>query len=463
MPFHIKIKRSQIKKILGVAPDQVNKFIIEYENVKGEKLKKFKTGTQGIHILNVQKLLNVRYSTKEGNQKIDVTAKVQSFTQDYSQLGTLKTVTKHFNQFLHQYISFFCGRCEGIGHHKGVVNQYLRPMKAYRPDMLNKFFNDVEHGFFHGLMAAFMCYMVNEDGKLVQPTKELEQIYMSATLHDFLKANGVEQKEHDRQLKEVYAKLCPETYVHSDPPAKFHHKHLIIADRLELRRYPDYASWVDQRFHNLYKEMKPSTQEMLHMFYNTVRPALQYIYSHRYEPFLRHGTEVAHSSIEPVFPPSNTTYYPIKGHEKVYPVEVDQMPFSSSNKLKAGEGGNKWFNDNQEGHCSNHDGAAQWNLVKGYIAMSDFKKRGVVIDTQARDHLYAKSEISTKEWVFVYQDLDSATVTKDPRFMKAREGVNSHEYLNSLIVKELPVVSQESIFLLSQFIRMFTCRIVVLQ
>ena len=462
--FDIIIKQSQIKPVLGILVENVKKFIIEIEDSKGIKQKKFKSGKSGIKIYSVSKLLSFRYSTLN-NDKFDITNKVLAYLNNNNEnLKNLNDLTSTFNRFMHKYISFFCGRCEGIGHHKGLINQFLRPITHYKPDMLNRFFNDTEHGFFHGLMASFVCFVINEDGKLVEKTSDLEKIFMSATLHDFLKANGVEQKEHDRQLKKIFPKLCEETYVHSDPPSKYNNKHLIIADRLELRRYPDYLEWVDNRFHKLYDKMQDSTRAMLNIFYNNVRPALEYAYKHRNHPFLRHGSELAQTEIEDNFPPTNTTYVKIKGDEKLFPVEIDMVPFCIDNKLKET---NQWHNDNQHGHCSNHDGISQWNVIKGYIAMSEFKKNGIVVDTQTRDHLYAKSNISSKEWIYVYQNLDESldlkTTTRDKRYIESRSGVNPFTYLDMLLNKKHAVVSQESLFLMFQFIRMFTCRIVVLQ
>jgi len=465
--LNLNIKQSQIKEITGVSLKEVKKFIIEYEDSSGKSQKKFKSGKEGIRIQNFKKLLSFRYSSLNG-EKIDITNKIHAYMNIRPHLKTISQLSSLFNKFLHKYISFFCGRCEGIGHHKGLINEYLRPINRYKPDMINRFFGDVEHGFFHGLMAAFICYLINEDEKLIdQKTNSLEKIFMSATLHDFLKANGVEQKEHDIQLKKLFPKLCEETYVHSDPPKKFHNKHLIIADRLELRRYPDYKDWVDQRFYNLYDTMKSSTVDLLNLFYDNFRPALQYIYTHQFQPFLRHGPELEQDKLEDFFPPSNTTYVKTTNLQNLYPIETDLPPFCS-----VGENGEicekkSWYNDNQHGYCSNHDGMAAWNIVKGYIAISNFKKNGVVVNSDQRDHLYAKSQIPIKEWIFIYQNLEKAhnlkKTTQDTSYLKSRKGVNPFAYLDMLINNKNAVASQESIFLMFQFIRMFKCRIVVLQ
>ena len=376
-------------------------------------------------------------------KKIDITNIILkhllcNISSDDKLLNILDKLNEHLKKFFHLYISYFCGRCEGKGHHKGIINNFLQSQSKSSEKMINKFFGDVEHGFFHGLMASFICYIINLDGNLVSKEKNLEQIFISATLHDFLKANGVEQKLHDKELRNVYSNLLEETYVHSDPPDKFSKKHLIVADRLELRRYPDYKNWVDSRFYELYEKMKPETREILNMFYENVRPAMEYLYSNKNDTFIRHGTEVQQEIIENIFPPSKTTYYSLtKKPDNLYPVEIDMVPFCSIINNNIVEG-NKWHKDNQNGHCSNHDGMSQWNIIKGYISNSDFKKSGVLINTNKRDHLFAKSNIRTENWTFLYQNLDKPlnleNVTKDAKYLRSRTGINPFEYL-ILIIK----------------------------
>lgn len=448
--------------------DTLKNIITEYKDSNDIKHKKITESKFSLKIKDFKTLISMRYSTTS-NKKFDVTNKVLLYyhfkdNQDYN---ALQSLSNEFNRFIHVYISYFCGRCEGKGHHKGIINTYLQSTSNYNPKIINNFFNDVEHGFFHGLMASFICYIINKDGKLVNKVKDLEKIFISATLHDFLKANGVEQKSHDKELRRIYPNLEEATYIHSDPPETYWKHHLIVADRLELRRYPDYKSWVDERFHQLYKEMKPETKTMLDMFYTNVRPAMEYLYTHRKETFIRHGTEIKQDNIEENFPPSKTTYYSnSKLDSQLYPIEIDMVPFCSmiNNSLLEG---NKWYNDNQYGYCSNDDGVSQWNLIKGYISNNIFIKHGKIIHSKERDHLFAKSTIATKEWVFLYQNLDKHldldNVSNDVNYLESRKGINPYEYLINLIKNNNKVVSQESVFLLFQFIRMFKCRIVVLQ
>ncbi len=164
-------------------------------------------------------------------------------------------------------------------HNTGEIHQYLSPAQKIKESFYRKYFDDIEHGFFHGLMVSFMCYLINDEPSLVERKNDLHQIFASATLHDFLKPNGVPQKEHDVKLRNYYDKLCEETYSHSNPPESDQNKHLIIADRLELRRYSDYKDWVDQRFFELYKIMSPELNKKLQLFYTAKRGSLELHYN----------------------------------------------------------------------------------------------------------------------------------------------------------------------------------------
>jgi len=464
MLFTIEIDKGDYTMLFN--PDKKHKmknFIVEFLNNAGIREKKILSCNKNLKVKDIKKILNVRYST-ENCKKIDITNIILMNIKDRKTIKLLTVVSSCFNKFLHRYISFFCGRCEGNGHHKGIINSFMQSLKKYDIKMIETFFEDTEHGFFHGLMASFICYVINEDGTLVEKKDSLEQIFISATMHDFLKANRVPQKEHDVKLKGFYPDLCEETYVHSNPPEKYFKKHLIIADRLELRRYPDYKTWVDDRFHTLYRKMKQEIKNMLDMFYTVYRPALEYIFKNRKSVFIRHGTEVHQENIEPFFPPPKTTYY--EKCAKEYPIEIDTVPFCSVVNNKIIEG-NKWFNDNQNGHCSNHDGNSQWNIIKGYISMEDFSSSGKILNSKTRDHLFANSNIKIDKWVFLYQNLEKSfnlnNATSEPSFLKSRMGIDPFDYITKLVEKNNRIVSQESVFLLFQFFRMFKCRIVVLR
>ena len=179
-------------------------------------------------------------------------------------------ILEDFGSFLNKYENFLKSE---------HFETLFTPCKHVSLIKLNNYFRDSEHGFFHGLMVSFMCYLINDEPTLVERKDDLNKIFASATLHDFLKPNGVPQKEHDVQLRNYYNNLCEETYSHSEPPEVHQNKHLIIADRLELRRYSDYKDWVDQRFFQLYKIMSPELNKKLQLFYTAKRGSLELHYN----------------------------------------------------------------------------------------------------------------------------------------------------------------------------------------
>lgn len=179
-------------------------------------------------------------------------------------------IQEDFGRFLNAYEIFL---------NSEQFKTLFTPCKYVSLIKINNYFSDIEHGFFHGLMVSFICYLINDESTLVERNDDLNQIFASATLHDFLKPNGIPQKEHDIKLRNYYDKLCEETYSHSNPPETDQNKHLIIADRLELRRYNDYKDWVDQRFYELYKIMSPELNQKLTLFYTAKRCSLELHYN----------------------------------------------------------------------------------------------------------------------------------------------------------------------------------------
>ena len=54
-------------------------------------------------------------------------------------------------------------------------------------EWIDNFYNDTEHGFFHGLMVSFIMYLINLDSN--NPIELRPEHYVSTILHDFLKSN----------------------------------------------------------------------------------------------------------------------------------------------------------------------------------------------------------------------------------------------------------------------------------
>ena len=158
--------------------------------------------------------------------------------------------------------------------HNHTMEPFITPIRMINIPQIDAYFEDIEHGFFHALCACYISYILEDKNINVS-------IICSLLLHDFLKCNGYSQEEHDRKLIEYFPDLLEETYTHSNPPDET--KLLILCDRLELQRYPDYMSWVDTRFHDLLNGLPPIQAYLVHMFYDTIRPVLESAYTSNFE------------------------------------------------------------------------------------------------------------------------------------------------------------------------------------
>ncbi len=378
-----------------------------------------------------------------------------------------------FNDFLDQYIYYLCAQCcrhekfiklhnqvalnrRVTCHHDGLILHHITPIKELDHMCHGKFLNDLEHGLFHGVMVAFVGYVLVRFN-LKNALKDLECFFASATLHDFLKSNGYDQSMHDKALKDYYPHLLPETYDHSTNGD--YDKLLIAGDRIELRRYDDYLTWVDQRYHKLISSLNPDLQQLLDFFYNVIRPTLKGLYNNRYALFIRHGIEhldKVNYKTDVRYPPSGSFYELEKG----YPIEIDRVPFGTdalpsdyySKKVPT------WTPESVAerrkntkrllSFCSNHSGGPlhNFNTVKGFIPAHIFKKQGgKIIHSGMRDHLYADSNIHPKNWTFLYQGVDA-----------------ENKQVKQLIENKYRVMPQETVILFFNLVKLFTDRLIAL-
>ena len=341
-----------------------------------------------------------------------------------------------FLNILNSLICYRCNKCDlltycnidckKIHHHDGLINKYFIPIKCISNEFYINYFNDIEHGFFHSISCCYIYFIFNNN-------KLDEQTVASLLLHDFLKCNNIPQEEHDRKLIEYFPNLLPETYTHSNPPNE--NNILIKCDRMELRRYSDYKDWVDNRHYSLYNQLNEEQKKNIEIFYNNIRPTLEYFYKNKNEIFIRHGLEKLEKiNIHTYFPPNNS----FMKVEKIssYPIEIDRPPF----------GYIKYNTNKQKGFCSNHGGNGTFNKVKGFITYKEFiNNKGKIINTEKRDHLYAKSNIPIKKWKFLYQNIDQNDKQK-----KILENNNIH------------IISQKILSEFFVFIKLFQDRLIVL-
>ena len=334
------------------------------------------------------------------------------------------------------------------GHHIGEINTILKSNKTITNDWIDNFYNDTEHGFFHGLMVSFIMYLINLDSN--NPIELRPKDYVSTILHDFLKSNGVAQELHDKLLVNYFDKLLDETYEHSNPPEKYQNTLLIKSDRIELRRYDDYKEWVDERFYNLVSSLSEKTQNYLDIFYNNIRPALLYIYNNKNNIYIRHGIETIGMNDYPI------THWPfgfwniIENNKcNVYPIEIDRFPFGIIN-----EGD---FKNSQQGYCSNHECYHSWNRIKGYITIKDHNKlNGEIEISGVRDHLYAKGKIGISHWVFIVQNLLS---------QKHNDGAKQEDLIqlyNTLINDNNKIIKQDNVILFHKCLKLVCDRFYIL-
>lgn len=310
-------------------------------------------------------------------------------------MNSLSPVFNKLDKYFDECINILCSRCGGTRHSKGLIHTFLTPIVKNNYEFYNKYFEDYEHGLFHGIMCGFIISVIHKDKNLQRSDVILEKEYSSAFIHDILKTNGVSQEEHDSKLIDIYPYLKKETYLHSNPPLDCQDEYLIIADRIELTRYSDYNSWVDEKYKNIFLKMEISTKKLINDFYSNVRKTLLYFYKNSNNIFLRHGLEkidTANYDKNSIFPPKNSYLELSSG----FAIEIDRAPFGVKNN---------WITNTTEGACSNHGENRRWNKIKGYITYDEFiNKNGKIIDSKQRDHLYANSNIELSEWVFMYQN-----------------------------------------------------------
>ena len=354
-------------------------------------------------------------------------------------MNSLSQTFQRLDTYLDLCIDMICSRCSAntLTHHKGTINTFLKPKKKIPSVFFEKYFEDTEHGLFHGIMCGFIISLIHEDKNM---KKEglciMEKEYCSAFLHDFLKCNEFAQEEHDRCLSEFYPELKNETYVHSNPPENLQCEYLIIADRIELTRYEDNKSWVDDRYKNIFINLEDNTRCCIEQFYAKIRNVLLHFFQNSNSIFLRHGLELLNKvdcDKESLFPPKNSYLEVCDG----YPIEIDRPPFGVLEN---------WKTNATNGACSNHGLECSWNKVKGYITFTQFcNLDGTIIDSKERDHLYAISEIKLKNWVFMYQNINE-----------------DDSQIKQLIDNDIDIIPQQIINKFYTFTKLLKDRLIVL-
>lgn len=310
----------------------------------------------------------------------------------------------------------------GNNHTHGGVIDLLNHIRVDR-QAYDKWVLEAEHGFLHGFCTLYMAYCLSPDkDALWEDLKWYERhidrgrprftptdnLIVSCLLHDFMRFIYTDPIGHDKKLIELTDKLLPETYQHANPVEE---SILVAADRLELLRYTDHASWVETQ--RLEKHAKTyGGWDLLNHFYNHIRPVIEKLFTGRNDVWFSHALEVlAH----PIWQSTD---------KKDIPSEVEDnlgVPYYPKFHWKpVDEGYKAHMKPEYEKYFSVHSGRLPFaNCIehtKGYyraqaiINLETVKKYGCDVtcappSTGGRDHLFIvqHQKLPTKEWCFLYE------------------------------------------------------------
>jgi len=124
-------------------------------------------------------------------------------------------------------------------------------------DYINRWILDTEHGLLHGFLVGYFAF---ENAK--NRGDYLIELVASSLVHDFYRCHA-DKYSHDEKLAFDFVDLLPDTYTHRNPSEE---TDLIVGDRIELRRYPDWKEWSAMDI-TKYKDGPE-----LDYFYRKVRP-----------------------------------------------------------------------------------------------------------------------------------------------------------------------------------------------
>tara|TARA_Y100000034_G_C6888397_1_gene408277 strand:- start:947 stop:2224 length:1278 start_codon:yes stop_codon:yes gene_type:complete len=314
-------------------------------------------------------------------------------------------------------------------HNDGFINNYLTPTEqsVISNTDLENFFNDVEHGFFHGLMTCFVSYLIINGhcesisfyGSNRYGSVRLEKLFSSCLLHDFLRIKD-EYDKHDQQLYKYFPLLDDVVYNHSNPNKNQELHEIIKADRLELRRYGDHLEWLKdtstvypKKLHqNQYREsiyLSNEQIDMVDLFYSKIRPALEHVYKNRGSTWFTHVGEIRNKLIY-----ENGKPFPnIESYKRIdvsHTEDMDHWYPTNSIFLKSNyETPPYAVYDERFPFFKFHDVFMQ-GCVKGVIQACDFKELGGKIEfSGVRDHPYLISDIPLENWTFFFKSTIAPT------------------------------------------------------
>lgn len=330
--------------------------------VTDENTKKMIRSDESKIIKNIKKITRASYG--KGDDKLDVTDKVNIILKLESQIEIFRNVNNDFADFCLVFMNVLCPRCHAIKkgglaksastskslslHNCGYINYMMRSThQNYLPHL------------FDGIIKCFVAYLIKKD-----KTKRWIEIFT----HILLSQQG------DNCPQDIYA---ISNTVHSC---------FLSNGRDKIQNLSD------------------ATKDKLELFYKHIYPGLNYFYLNQSQIFIRHGLEKnTNDYIEKMIYPHNDVNHGWRIHKitsinggdrpttyPAYAIEIDKFPFKQ---------------------CGSHSIKEIYGCVKGYISHHDYKKNGGIIHLRyennntvmSRDHFFGESNISINNWVFTYR------------------------------------------------------------
>ena len=316
-------------------------------------------------------------------------------------------------------------------HHDALIFESLKLKRDIDRSKVIDWVEDLEHGLFHGFCTAFLgawhewSKRKDEDFVNVEWYKSTahgvnwifpSKFVASCLLHDFGRFTGSETR-HDAVVCE-YFDVLKLVANHSQPDQV---NSLVIADRLELRRYDDWHQWVEQGKLSVF-------DDNIDVFYEYIRPVLEQVFGHRHALWMRHGVEHKfymrnnktrdeYLSCQPETPCPHKGHWRALLHKNGYSVETGRVP--------------AYF-------CLAHNFGFTPN---GYLPIDVFFEHGGSLenaegDAGFRDHLVAVGKVPIKEWFFLADGIEKRHPRMQAKILELCEsslGLISLRLLNSFM------------------------------
>ena len=331
-----------------------------------------------------------------------------------------------FGRFLGFLEKMLCKRCwrerrkagKPYHHHGGLLYLIGQAAELNRP-AFDRWVKETEHGYAHGFVTAYLAFATRTEAEIAELYRQMEadasdfsrrkgtaclkrydqkelkpeRMVLACLVHDFLKVVGDDDR-HDDALVHLFPSLGPEVYRHANPLPEDELHPLVVADRLELMRYPDHREWCDMGVLAKYVQMYGEAD--LRHFYAHIRPVIEKVFRDRGDVWISHVIESPCSPRADVFP-ENHWYAQDPGCV----TDSDTWRYVAVNSGPLPVVG-----------CHVHTWVAwgaKHNYLMGMASRTALRKLGHKIihppdSVWGRDHVFVRKEqdIPLTEWSFVY-------------------------------------------------------------